>query len=112
MKYNGYRLLELRELQLLQLDVMKEIHEVCVKNGINYYIIGGTLLGAIRHKGFIPWDDDIDICMHRNELNKFLKAADKELSEGFNVICFEDNDYSWKFVYNVVNTERMCFTPC
>lgn len=70
-KFTGYRKMPLRELQLLQLDTMKQIHEVCEKHDINYYIIGGTLLGAIRHKGFIPWDDDIDIAMMRKDYERF-----------------------------------------
>ena len=94
-----------------ELSILDEINRICKKYDIKYYADWGTLLGAIRHQGFIPWDDDLDICMHRNELSKFLAVADKELPEGFKVICFENNDYSWKFIYNVVNTERMCFTP-
>ena len=94
-----------------ELSILDEINRICKKYNIKYYADWGTLLGTIRHQGFIPWDDDIDICMHRNELNKFLAVADEELPEGFKVISFENNDYSWKFVYNVVNAERMCFTP-
>lgn len=77
-KYPGYRKMSLRELQLLQLNAMKEIHTVCVKNNITYYIIAGTLLGAVRHGGFIPWDDDIDIAMMRNDFEKFKSIFSKE----------------------------------
>lgn len=73
----GYRKLELRELQMLQLDVMKEIHKQCVANGIEYYLIAGSLLGAIRHGGFIPWDDDIDIAMMRPHYEKFKALFSK-----------------------------------
>lgn len=57
--------------QKLQLKMMKMIHQVCVENNIEYYIIGGTLLGSVRHKGFIPWDIDIDIAMTRANYQKF-----------------------------------------
>lgn len=73
----GYDLLKLREVQLLQLNVMKEIHKVCVSNGINYYIIAGSLLGAVRHGGFIPWDDDIDIAMMRPDYELFKSKFDE-----------------------------------
>ena len=48
----------LRKVQLIKLEIAKEIDRVCKENNINYYLIGGSLLGAIRHQGFIPWDDD------------------------------------------------------
>lgn len=70
-KYPGYKKLEIRQLQLLQLSAMKELHQFCIAHGITYYIIRGTLLGAVRHKGFIPWDDDIDIAMMREDYEKF-----------------------------------------
>ena len=56
-----------RELQLKMLEVLDYIDEVCRKNGLTYYLAYGTLLGAIRHKGFIPWDDDADVMMERSE---------------------------------------------
>lgn len=70
--------ISLRELQMMQLTTMKEIHVFCTTHHINYYIIGGTLLGAIRHNGFIPWDDDIDIAMMRKDYDRFVELFSKE----------------------------------
>ena len=63
----------LDELKKIELDIMIKVHQFCEENGIKYYMIAGTLIGAIRHKGFIPWDDDIDIAMPREDYEKFLK---------------------------------------
>lgn len=74
--------MEAREYQLLQVKVMKRIHDFCVANNIKYYIIGGTLLGAIRHKGFIPWDDDMDIAMMRDDYEKFIDLFPSYFTDG------------------------------
>lgn len=58
------------QLQMAQLSILKEIDKVCQKKGLSYYLAYGTAIGAVRHKGFIPWDDDIDIYMTLNDLNK------------------------------------------
>ncbi len=89
---------DFRKMQLLQLDMLKELDRVCRKYGIKYAITCGTLLGAIRHKGYIPWDDDADVAMLRSEYEKFTKVA-YELDPG---ICFfqdHDNDpgYLWGY---------------
>lgn len=64
---------ELRKLQLTQLEILKFVSEFCDKNNLKYSIAYGTLLGAVRHGGFIPWDDDLDICMPREDYNKFIE---------------------------------------
>lgn len=64
----------LREIQLVSLEIMKAVHEFCVENNIKYSIAYGTLIGAIRHKGFIPWDDDLDIIMPRPDYDRFCKS--------------------------------------
>ena len=70
---------ELRHLQMIILTIVKEIDTICQKYGIDYYLLGGSALGAIRHQGFIPWDDDLDICMDTENYRKFIEVAKKEM---------------------------------
>ena len=65
------------ELQQKLLNMLSWFHDFCEKNNLKYYILYGTLLGAIRHKGFIPWDDDIDVGMPRDDYEKFLNICRK-----------------------------------
>lgn len=69
----------LRQAQLKMLDMLKVIDDICTKHQLDYWLEGGTLLGAIRHQGFIPWDDDLDISMPRWSYDAFLKLAPNEL---------------------------------
>ena len=81
----------LRKVQLVQLEIAKEIARICEENKINYYLIGGTLLGAIRHKGFIPWDDDLDIGMIRSDYEKFMQIAPKCLDDKYALIDWKSD---------------------
>mgnify|MGYP004732721853 CR=1 FL=1 len=81
----------LRKVQLTQLEIAKEVKRICDKNGIDYFMDGGTLIGAVRHRGFIPWDDDFDFGMIRNQYERFLKIAPHELGEQFFLQTW-DND--------------------
>ena len=78
-----------RDLQLEVLTIMDEIHRVCEKNNIRYGLIAGSALGAVNYKGFIPWDDDIDVCVLREDWNKFIEALEKDLGDDFYFQCFE-----------------------
>lgn len=75
----------LRRVQLIELDLLKELDQICRRHDISYWLDGGTLLGAIRHRGFIPWDDDIDVAMPRADYQRFLEVASKELPDGLSL---------------------------
>lgn len=85
----------LRKLQLTELEILKEIDKFCNENNIKYFLIGGTLLGAVRHKGFIPWDDDIDIGMMREDYDRFTELCKAgKFNDKYFFQCFEtDKDY-------------------
>jgi lipopolysaccharide cholinephosphotransferase len=74
---------QLKKIHKIQLEMALEVKKICDKYNIKYFIIAGTLLGAVRHKGFIPWDDDLDIGMLREDYDKFIQCAEKELSSEY-----------------------------
>ena len=76
-----YKQQQLRRCQLKQLGMLQEIDRICRKHNIGYWLDGGTLLGAVRHGGFIPWDDDIDIAMREEDLQRFVEVAPQELPD-------------------------------
>lgn len=76
----------LRRAQLRMLEILKVVDDICTKHGIQYTLDGGTLIGAVRHGGFIPWDDDIDIALFRDDYDKLLKIMDTELSDEYYVL--------------------------
>ncbi len=89
---------EFRRMQLIELDMIVELDRVCRTNNINYVLFGGSLLGAVRHKGYIPWDDDADIAMTREDYEKFRSVASQLNPD----ICFfqdhsTDPEYRWGY---------------
>ena len=68
----------MNKIQKCELEILKAISKFCEKNNIKYSLIGGTMIGAVRHQGFIPWDDDIDLAMIRQEYEKFIICVKKQ----------------------------------
>ena len=92
----------LREQQLVELEIMKEIHRVCKEYNIRYWLMYGSLIGAVRHDGFIPWDDDIDIAMPRKDYNKFVEVCNKGvLNDKFDIQNYH-TDPKFEFIISRV----------
>ena len=81
---------EVKTLQQYELAILKNVHAVCVKNNLRYYLIGGTALGAVRHKGFIPWDPDIDIAMPREDYDKFIDISGNQLDSQYKCVTYRE----------------------
>ena len=90
--------LDIKKLQKIELEILEQFVNICNKEKLQYYVLGGTLIGAIRHKGFIPWDDDVDVCMPRKDYEKFLNVAQKYLPEYYFLQTYiTDKEYTEVF---------------
>lgn len=88
----------LRKIQLSQLRMLRYLDHICREHQLTYWLDGGTLLGAVRHKGFIPWDDDIDIAMPRKDYLKFIEIAKSSLPKDLLFDLTEVKDYKYSYV--------------
>lgn len=98
----------LRTLQLTQLEILKIIDDICNKNNLRYSLYAGTLLGAARHKGFIPWDDDLDVCMPREDYDKFIKIWPTVKPEGY-ILQNKDNTPRFSQSFTKIRKEHTTF---
>lgn len=86
--------INLKEVQSIELKILKKLDQYCKENDISYYLGYGTLLGAVRHKGFIPWDDDVDVFMTREDYNKLIELEKiKKIGKDYELICPENNKW-------------------
>lgn len=95
---------DVNEMRKIQMDILLFIHQFCIDNGIQYSLAWGTMLGAIRHKGYIPWDDDIDIMMTRPEYDRFCKLFhdDRSVYKLYDV----HTDKKWIYPFAKISDER------
>ena len=89
MQHKQLKELSVQDMKRIQLEILSEINDFCKRHGITYYIFAGTLIGAVRHNGYIPWDDDLDICMKREDYNRFFQLFNSSKSNRYSAICFE-----------------------
>lgn len=90
---NKYEKIDIKKLHKTILIIASEIDRICKKNDIKYTMGGGTLIGAVRHKGFIPWDDDLDLIMTRDNYEKFIIACKEDLGQEFLLLDWHNNEY-------------------
>lgn len=99
----------LRALQLGELEILLEFRRLCEENGLRYYLTGGTLLGAVRHKGFIPWDDDIDVVMPREDYKRFAQLCRQQvLSQNY---YYQSSETASKYTFFFAKLKKRPMRP-
>jgi len=97
--------ISLEEMRSIQIEMLDKLADFCNENGIRYYLCGGTLLGAVRHKGYIPWDDDIDVNIPRPDLNKLLTISNKKIANNLVIEAPGDEKGNSRSFYRIYNTD-------
>lgn len=100
---------KVHKIRQLETEILSDVDRICKKHGIDYYLVGGSLLGAVRNEGFIPWDDDVDICMLREDFEKFRKICPKELSDKFAYQSYRD-EKSTHYIYDKIRLKGTYFS--
>ena len=104
---SNFKKLDIDEIKEVELGVMEYIHNICKEKGINYSLAYGSLLGAVRHKGFIPWDDDLDIALKRDEYDKLYQAILEDNNSIYKIVSWEnDSRYPYPF-YRVYDSRTV-----
>ena len=101
----------LRQLQLKCLEILDIVVKICIEHDIKYSLCSGSVLGAHLYKGFLPWDDDIDIMMTRDNYNKFLEVAKYSLPKGYSIIYYQNSNLSteWQLCFTIIKNENTTY---
>ena len=100
---------EMKQAWAAQLEVLSDVDRACRENGIQYFAEWGTLLGAVRHHGFIPWDDDMDICMKRPDYDRFLQIAEQVMPEGYKIFNINSDENNDNMLTRIINGRTINF---
>ena len=96
-----------KDVKKVELDILINFDRFCKKNKLRYYLAGGTLLGAIRHKGFIPWDDDIDVCMPRPDFEKLIKIFPDKYENKYILKSIKRDNFLYPFAKIINNKTKI-----
>lgn len=111
--YRKYESATLKKLQRIETEILKDFDDFCMNNNIEYFACGGTAIGVVRHGGFIPWDDDIDVGLLRDDYDRFLNVAREQLSDKYYLLNTDtDSNYplmSTRLVLNGTKFREECF---
>ena len=101
---------EVKQLWAVQLDLLSKLEKICQKHDLKYFADGGTLLGAVRHKGFIPWDDDIDVQMYISDFESFCKYAKEELQYPYFLQYWDTEEGFYPWHAKLRRSDTTCYT--
>ena len=100
-----------RELQLTELELIRRFVHICEKENLTYFMLGGTMLGAVRHNGYIPWDDDADFGMPREDYERFLQVGGNYLPEYIKIETFQADKSHREYIAQMVDiTKKVLIT--
>lgn len=100
---NYVEVTDIRIIKKLLVKLMSDFHEICEENHLMYNVFGGTMLGAVRHKGMIPWDDDIDVVMPRSDYDSFIDLVRKKYAGSYRIYVYPDEDYCYPYAKLALN---------
>lgn len=100
---------DIQEIQNIELEILLTFHNFCLENNLTYTLMGGTMLGAIRHKGFIPWDDDIDVSMPRPDYDKFISLAINGFSDRYEISSIENRENHIQYFAKLIDKRTILY---